>query len=902
MKRSVVLLVLLMVVGAVAFAQSDPKSKKKKINWQPKNVSAATSGQKESAPLKMSAQTQFLLMDIQAAQGDAGEMNKLVEKYMLIQKGNTLYANSFILCSPELQTSVLEALDVIPATNLGNIRTGMIPVHKLQSVADLPEVIFVQIGQRVHLKTDSARKSSNVDKVHGGVTPLSTSYHGEGVVVGIIDDGFDLTHPNFYDTTGTANYRIKRVWFHTDNSGTPPTGYSYGTELTTMNAMLNTGTDDTAETHGTHVAGIAAGAGGFPNSPYKGVATKSDLVFVGTNFSNVSIAEGIQYIQDYAASVNKPCVINMSIGGHTGPHDGTSVFDKYCDAKVKPGNLIVGAAGNEGDKRLFLGHNYNSTDTLIHTFLVSNKSNFGNDIVAGADIWGNRNEQFSIIISLYNTDTDITEDNTIRVDAHTASAFHDTLTGTNSRPVYLAIQSGIDPSNGKPHIIFQVDNTAQPDGDRNIMITVIGHNTATKMWAIPDGALFVDWNYGVPVYDGNATHTVGEIGGTANSIISVGAYTTKKQWTDLYTNTLQKAPSYDSVGAIATFSSRGPTADGRVKPDITAPGNIVASSMNSFDVSISNLTDRLVDSVNVGGDNYHFVMFEGTSMATPMVTGILALWLERYPELTVEHVKGIFEETAMTDTFTGNIPLMGSNTWGWGKIDAFGGLTEMIKYIPGKPTNTTLTLCEGPGNTLAADTGFEAYQWTSGDTARIVSANKSGGYAYRVMNEYEFYSPWSDTTVVHPLPAVAITSVFNNTLTASPAASYQWYRDNVAIPGATQHTHTAIKTGNYHVTVTDNNGCSNASQPIHFVPTGVAALGSGNNISLYPNPATDNIYIDGLQQPVQYNVADLYGSTVQKGNISPSNPGINIATLSPGIYILNVADKAGNNVLKFVRQ
>lgn len=892
MKKTTGLSMLFLLLSIALYAQG-----KKVLNWHPpqsKNVES-----NETAK-KISGRTAFLLMDINTGNVNGMNEEKLVEKYMLIKKGNVLYANSFIFGTNELNKESLSQMGVIPGTQAGNIYTGLIPVYNIQQVAAHPYVVYVQIAEKVELRMDSTRKATNVDKVHNGTAPLSMPYHGEGVVVGIIDDGFDLTNPNFYDTTGTANYRVKKVWFHTDNSGTPPTGYSYGTELTTMTAMLTTGTDDTAETHGTHVAGIAAGSGGYPGSPYKGVASRSDLVFVGTNFSDVSIGEGIEYIQDYASTVDKPCVINMSIGGHMGPHDGTSLFDRFCDGQAEPGMLLVGAAGNEGSTPLYLGHNYNSTDTLIHTFLASGKSNFGSDVSAALDIWGNKSESFMVVVSVYNTGTNTTEDKTVMVSASNGSTFNDTLYGTNSVPVLLAVQSGISPLNNKPNVSIEVDNTAQPDGDRKVLISIIGHNTSTKMWV--NNAVFEDWGYGAPVYDGTSTHTVGEIGGTGNNMISVGAYTTKNTWTDIF-NTSHNAPSFDPVGEIATFSSLGPTADGRTKPDIAAPGNIVASSMNSYDVSISKLADRLVDSFSVNGDTYYFVMFEGTSMATPMVTGILALWLQQYPELTTKQAISLMKKTAITDNFTGTIPQLGSNTWGWGKIDAFGGLNELINSIPARPNNNITVLCEDKNNTLSADTGFNGYQWTNGDSTQIINASMPGVYAYRVANMDGYYSSWSDTTVVHALTSVSIVSVFNDVLTSSSAKSYQWFLDNNPIPGATQQSYTAKKTGNYYVAIVDVNNCTNRSAAINYVPMGVNDVNNNFGISLYPNPAAGNsIQLSGLSRAADYKVVNLYGSIVKTGVVSPANTGIDIQTLAPGVYTLNITDGSDLSVLKFVKR
>ena len=61
-------------------------------------------------------------------------------------------------------------------------------------------------------------------------------------------------------------------------------------------------------------------------------------------------------------------------------------------------------------------------------------------------------------------------------------------------------------------------------------------------------------------------------------------------------------------------------------------------------------------------------------MATPVVTGILATWLQAKPYLTPEQVREVFAHTAKTDSYTGSIAGTGNNQWGYGKIDAYNGL------------------------------------------------------------------------------------------------------------------------------------------------------------------------------------------------------------------------------------
>src|SRR5690606_115079 len=94
-------------------------------------------------------------------------------------------------------------------------------------------------------------------------------------------------------------------------------------------------------------------------------------------------------------------------------------------------------------------------------------------------------------------------------------------------------------------------------------------------------------------------------------------------------------------GNIAAFSSWGPTMDGRIKPDLAAPGVSVASSISSFtDNSYSSILN-----VPFEGRTYPFARFSGTSMSAPAVTGIVALLLEADPTLTPAEVKELLKST-----------------------------------------------------------------------------------------------------------------------------------------------------------------------------------------------------------------------------------------------------------------
>jgi minor extracellular serine protease Vpr len=640
--------------------------------------------------------TAFLLLDLDRKQKGAADITEayLMERYGLRDRGGKLFANCFLMGSEQFAIGDLRQLGVIPGSRSGKVHTALVPVDKIREVAAYPALKYLEIGEKQYLSMDSAKSATGVNKVHRGLSPLNMAYTGMDVVVGVIDRGVDVTHPNFYDTTGMGNYRIKRFWKQYDNTGVPPSGYAYGSEFTTEGAILASRTDDSSNSgdgnHGTHTTGIAAGAGGFSGSPYKGVAYESDIVIVTGFFGGPEVGDAIKYIQDYAASVGKPCVINMSFGGQGGPHDGSSLGNQFEDSATGPGKLLVRAAGNDGLFPKYFHHDFTMNDTLAKTFMAflyapsQSKSNGAGVVYA----YGQPNQNFSIRFLLFNSATEQYEDVfPAKIPATITFSGSYTLIGSNNVAVDIQFESGIDPLSNKPSIAFLVNNSGQPDGVRKVLVEVTGYNTSVQMWGQLNfsSAYFTNNGFFYQVYGGSTDHTAGnEVCGHSGAI-AVGSYTSKNSWMPLnnipqeLTGGFNMAP----IGAIAPNSSVGPTGDGRTKPDITAPGNIVASSVNSFSPSYDAFDNNTVHAITQNNKNWYFAMMSGTSMASPMVTGILALWLQQNPNLTREQAIAKMKATAITDNFTGAIPSNGSNTWGWGKINAFAGLvTVSVENVP----------------------------------------------------------------------------------------------------------------------------------------------------------------------------------------------------------------------------
>lgn len=591
----------------------------------------------------------------------------LKKAFQTKQIGGKTYINSFIRLNSATQLDSLTAAGVIINSQINNIVTALVPTDKMERIGNLSNVNRLEIGTPVFLRMDKARIAGNVDSVHLG-NGLDQKYKGKGVVVGIVDNGFQYGHVNFYNSTRDT-LRVKTVWNQNDTTGTSPSNFSYGSEYSTSAAILKAAYDVTDETHATHVAGIAAGAD--TTTSYYGVAPEADLAFVSYS-SSTGILDGIKYIYDYATSVSKPAVVNLSLGSHVGPHDGTSTFDEACDELEGAGRLLVGAAGNEGSDSLYIHKDFTSSTDTLKTFL-----NFATTTKYGyLDIWGEANKTYKIAIGVYNISTKKFVATSSFYDASTTSEFGLKLTSTSGAgptgTFYIATET--NDNNSKANAFIEVYMTSLPTNEY-ACILIKASSGSVDAWTEPSYATFDSYSQSGWTM-GASDHSVGEVGGTGTKIISVGAFTTKKSFVNLDNETY--GSSSLSVGDIAYFSSKGPTVDDRMKPDITAPGALIASSFSDKVATTSSQEYLNAATSTFNGSTYYYGIMGGTSMASPFVTGTLALWLQAKPNLTPADVRTILKETAINDSYTGSVKSSGSNTWGYGKIDAWNGIKTLM--------------------------------------------------------------------------------------------------------------------------------------------------------------------------------------------------------------------------------
>lgn len=558
-----------------------------------------------------------------------------------------------------------------------NISTAFIKVQDLPLLESIQCLKYADAGEKLDFEVSNARNTTNTNSVHTG-SGLSQSYTGTGVVVGIIDKGFDYTHPNFKDVNG--NLRISRVWERTNSSGTPPSslGFTYGSQFIGSTAILSELYDIQNESHGTHVTGIAAGTGTGNLSLLKGMAPNSEIVLV-SGFNPVtsndnSYIDAINYIKNYANSVNKPAVINMSFGSGIGPHDGTTLQEQAINnLSNTPGLVLIAAAGNDGGMKKHAVNVFNGNQTK---FILNNKNLYPGNEESIIDIWGNNqgnNSSFGVTIGVYNTSTQSYESTQVlQFIVNGNLNFQNPYTLIDVDPInndnwYITLFAEINPLNNRPHLRITC-NSNNDNASDFLTVAIQSIDDMIHSWCNncefdnPTGFNFTNGDDFFSIYSP----------GNASGVVTVGSYNV--------TNENLGNPS-GTVGGLSYFSCKGPRIDFLIKPDVTAPGNRIVSSLSSFDTNYQSGGIDFSDVTNTFG-THSYGKQQGTSMASPVVSGIVALWLQAYPQLTTNNVLGIIGNTSIADSdvtnpfnFYGTIYSTPPNVkWGYGKIDALAGM------------------------------------------------------------------------------------------------------------------------------------------------------------------------------------------------------------------------------------
>lgn len=580
----------------------------------------------------------------------------------------------------------------------GNVYIAFVPMQKVASLSMLPEIKRIEANMSNSCTMDSVVIQSNIVPVYEGRN-LPQAYTGKGVVMGIMDIGFDLTHPNFYNNQMT-DYRIKALWDQI-SADTLQSVLPVGRDYVGKEALLAIGCsrDGHDQTHGTHTLGIAAGSGceGVSMSvpgKYHGVAYESDICLVANataenqalidslqryKFTYAMDALGFKYIFDYADKVGKPCVISFSEGSGQDFGGGDVLYNEILDSLTSiPGHIIVSSAGNNGH---FPYYSHKPWGKESAGFFVNSPNKYVYHIAKSKD-------SFVMRTNIYQgrsnpTSFDVSTDEVL---SQPDSTYIDTMDVAGKRYVLMI---GAYPSCYHPEEICydwllkkaDVDEEGYMDSEPMIGTSnylsyqVIGKNAVVEVYH-GSGNMYTD-SADPKLSDIEYTHSINSPS-CAESVICVGATVNHTYSIDTEGNKVNEIDS--PIGSLAFYSSIGPTFDERIKPDVVAPGSNVLSSYSSFyeeyHPDARDVINSDVARFEYQGRTYAWNNNAGTSMASPVVGGAIALWLEANPKLGRNDVMEIIRKTSKPLDSVHEIP---NNYWGYGAIDVYRGLLAALQ-------------------------------------------------------------------------------------------------------------------------------------------------------------------------------------------------------------------------------
>jgi subtilisin family serine protease len=513
--------------------------------------------------------------------------------------------------------------------------------------------------------------------------------HGQGAVIGIVDAGVDITHPDLQNPDGTTRV----AWwidFASNPAGIhPDLEAAYGCTAragarcqilaaSDLNALLQNGIvgDEPRDPigHGTHVTSIAAGNGrARSDAAFAGVAPEATLIVARVtsatgDIANSDVALATQFVFDRAAELGLPAVVNLSLGADFGAHDGSSSLSQLLDGYVgpsQPGHAIVVAAGNSG--QLLRGVTQTFQEPLgIHTEVrVSDTTGQrlplltpyppgGADVThASVFVWLNLYAAQNLSIGLELPDGSVLAPIAAGQSeiGHGGDVVAMILHGLGDPTEADQIQSTLGdvgsadllPSDGSAVILI---DGSWPAGS-TFGIDLMGHGRA-ELWAQSEGDLAPQTGSPGAIFPSARAERTVTIPASDPALLAVGASINRLDWTDAHGDQVQvdttRLAGPLSVGEAAFFSSAGPNRGGDFKPELLAPGGFVIADLAS-DADprhggagvFSGLCQPL--GCQVVSDQY--ALTAGTSMAAPMVSGAVALLLERDPSLTQEGVRAL---------------------------------------------------------------------------------------------------------------------------------------------------------------------------------------------------------------------------------------------------------------------
>ena len=665
-----------------------------------------------------------------------------------LQKG---YASPFIRYSARYGTDVIKAMllmsdsphtlrtlgvELQSAIRLnyhshGFLVTADLPVDLLPEITNMRNVTYIHAARQAKLAAPALDISARATGANQ-VWESNPTYTGKNVVVGIVDTGIDWSHEDFKNPDGSS--RILWIWDQTQTAtGQAPQDFGYGTEWTQMQINEGTPNQNDYDGHGTHVASIAAGNGrgtGVQRSAprFVGMAPEADIIVVKSHLFENEVLDAARYIFEKAESLGKPAVVNMSFAYQIGPHDGRTLLEQGLNQLVEEtsGRAIVASAGNRGESTIHAGtvllppdgENY---PKLIPVPDLNDSSNY-------VSIWSSSKESISVRVKVPGTNPGETVDfewvppgqvDNFEIPKGPWEGATLIVDSQQQHPLYPDLSSIVV-------WLWNGGDISLPLDRYEMTIELDGPGVAFDAYYFSgeiDGGFRTDspdtW-----LIPGDANKTVG-MPSTARGVISVASYVTRTDWVDLF-GLLRGVDA--TVGEISSISSVGPSRDEAEKPNLAAPGEMIAGALSTRSWGYPPL---------VLEDQSHIAL-RGSSVAAAHVTGAVALLLQQEPGRTVVELQRLLIERAVDSGDPG-----WDRHWGAGQLNILAALD-----VPAVPQ----------GFTAVSENGAVGLSWAANLEPNIVGYRL---YASGQMLELGNVETFRLTDRQNGVPIVVSLSAFN---------------------------------------------------------------------------------------------------------------------------------------------
>ena len=850
-----------------------------------------------------------------AAQKTTHEAKISVELKTICQKKSTNEKVYVFLRTNDLHTDENLFKDnggMVVGTQGGIVR-GFIDVGQLHTLAQSTTIEGIQAGETRNLLLDNNMQgdtilyNTNTKSVHDGQSTLlyngvRASYKGQGVLVGIIDTGIDYMNPAFLTANGkTRIYKIldfnKNVQGYIppmlgrgsvfdssvinkciDSIRTGKITIAAGTYSPTRNSPLAPIDDNM---HGTGIAGMAAGsavtvtsAGISTPNAYSGIAPEATLLIADLNpgYFSSDIVDAIAYFFAEADRLQMPCVINVSFGSTLGPRDGSDYYSLVIDDLLNntSGKAVSFATGNFGNARLHTSYNMPvKTDTSFTWFQKRSSDIY-------LEMYGDTAKLNKIKYSI-GLDTAYNDNGVIKYRYVGNISFKNPAINTNTTDE-LRLPNGTLMGTISTYVsqhnatTYQITVVVQPNIVRTnqpywrFITTGLGGTRPFDLFTrdalnaihVPSGSTL---SPNLNRYK-NPDDRMSICGGfnLCKNGIAVGAYTNLNEFKNA--NGQLYSISAD-MGNLWAGSSHGPSRDGRMKPDITAPGRYIPGArLKTFRVlPAANAYNILV------GQN-HILFNAGTSFSSPVVTGALALYFQANKNRTYLEAANDLKSTALQDNFTTGttpftFPIYPANTpttetWGAGKLNtsalvrqaelAKGALPVEWLSFKAKKTRDNKSLLEWVTATETNNEGFVVERSADNQTFEGISTLIGSKKDQNGLKNYNF-------------------------IDKNPIVGVNYYRiRQIDFDAKTSYSQT---------------------KSLDFTLQNTVAK---REVSIYPNPVSDFASIEfsnwNSDETLSVSVSNMMGEVVY-GTVLVANglKQIDVSTLPQGIYMVNMVSQ-----------